>query len=60
MLAVVLLFFLLTPGVLLSLPPGGGKYTVALVHGIVFAVLLAYRRDIPILREVLAMADSVY
>lgn len=60
MLAIILLFFLLTPGVLLSLPPGGGKYVVALVHAVVFSVLLTYRRDIPVLREVLAMADSVY
>jgi uncharacterized membrane protein len=34
---VALLFFVLTPGVLLSLPKGGSKYTVALIHGVVFA-----------------------
>jgi hypothetical protein len=34
-----LLFVVLTPGVLLSLPPGGSKLTVAVVHGIVFAVV---------------------
>jgi len=33
------LFFLLAPGILLSIPKGGSKYTVALVHGLVFAVL---------------------
>jgi len=36
---VALLFVLLTPGVLLSLPPGGSKLTVAVVHGLVFAVV---------------------
>jgi len=38
---VAILFFLLTPGVVLSLPPGGGKYTVALVHTVVFTVLFS-------------------
>lgn len=33
------LFFLLTPGVLLSLPPGGSRTTVALTHAVVFAVV---------------------
>ena len=37
---VVALFVALTPGVLLRLPPGGSKLTVALVHGVVFAVVL--------------------
>jgi len=37
---IVLLFVLLTPGILLTLPPKGGKFIVALVHGIVFAVVL--------------------
>ena len=36
----VILFFLLTPGILLSLPPGGSKYTVALVHALVFGLIL--------------------
>lgn len=35
----VLLFVALTPGILLSLPPGGSKTTVAFVHGIVFALV---------------------
>ena len=34
-----LLFILLTPGVLLRIPPGGSKLTVAAVHGLVFAVI---------------------
>ena len=35
-----LLFIVLTPGVLVSLPPGGSKLVVAATHGVVFA--LAY------------------
>jgi len=31
------LFFVLTPGVFLSLPAGGSKTTVALTHAAVFA-----------------------
>ena len=34
-----LLFFVLTPGVLISLPPGGSKIVVALTHAAVFAVI---------------------
>jgi hypothetical protein len=34
-----LLFIVLTPGVLLTLPKGGSKLTVALVHGLVFATV---------------------
>ena len=33
------LFFLLTPGIVLSLPNGGSKYTVAAVHAVVFALV---------------------
>ena len=33
------LFFLLTPGVLLRLPPGGSKITVAITHAVVFALV---------------------
>jgi hypothetical protein len=34
-----LLFFLLTPAILVRIPPKGGKYTVALVHALVFALI---------------------
>ena len=34
-----LLFFVLTPGILLSLPPKGKKMTVAAVHAVVFALV---------------------
>jgi len=36
---IVLLFFLLTPGVLLSLPPKGNKITVAATHALVFGLV---------------------
>jgi len=34
-----LLFFVLTPGILLSIPPGGSKIVVALTHAVVFAIV---------------------
>ena len=36
----VALFVVLTPGVLLRIPAGGSKLTVAVVHGLVFALVL--------------------
>ena len=33
------LFYALTPGILLRLPPHGNKYEVAAVHGLVFTVI---------------------
>ena len=33
------LFFILTPGIILSLPPGATKTVVALTHAVVFAVV---------------------
>jgi len=35
----VLLFVLLTPAILVRLPPNGSKITVAIVHGLVFALV---------------------
>jgi len=37
-----ILFFLLTPAILVRLPPSGSKWTVAAVHAIVFAVLFHF------------------
>jgi len=37
-----ILFFVLSPGVLLRLPSNGSKMTVAGVHAIVFAVILYF------------------
>jgi len=34
-----LLFVVLTPGVLLTIPPKGSKLVVAVVHGLVFALV---------------------
>jgi len=39
---IAILFFILTPSVLLRLPPKGNKYTVALVHAIVFAIIFHF------------------
>ena len=37
---IIALFFVLTPGVFLSLPSGGSKTTVALTHAVVFGLVL--------------------
>ena len=55
-LVTVILFVLLTPAVLVRLPPKGSKWTVALVHGVVFAtvihvVYLYVLPNLPILEE---------
>jgi len=39
---VAILFFILTPAVLLRIPKNGNKYTVAGVHAIIFALLLHF------------------
>lgn len=39
---VAALFYVLTPGVLLSLPPGASHHVKAATHGVVFAVALAF------------------
>jgi len=41
-LAIAALFFVLTPGVLLSLPPKGSKIVVAATHAIVFALVFHF------------------
>jgi hypothetical protein len=37
-----ILFFVLTPAVLVRLPPKGGKFTVAAVHALVFALIFHF------------------
>jgi len=37
-----ILFFILTPAVVVRLPPNGGKFTVAAVHAIVFGAILYF------------------
>ena len=41
-----LLFFILTPGILLSLPKGGSKLTVAAVHALVFALVYHFTHKV--------------
>ena len=36
------LFFVLTPGILLSLPPKGSKMMVAATHALVFALIFVF------------------
>ena len=44
----VMLFILLSPGVLLALPPGAGKMTQVLTHAVVFgAVYFGLRATFP-------------
>ena len=43
---VVVLFVALTPSVLLRLPAGGSKLTVAVVHGLVFATVLYFTQGL--------------
>jgi len=40
------LFFVLTPGVIVSLPPGGSRITVALTHAVVFAIVFTLTRKL--------------
>jgi hypothetical protein len=39
LLSTALLFFVLTPGILLRLPPGGSQMVVAATHALVFALV---------------------
>lgn len=56
-----LLFILLSPGVLLTLPPVGGKIFMSgktsliavLVHAVVFYIIMSYRRQIPVINVIL-------
>jgi hypothetical protein len=43
---VIILFVALTPGVLLRLPPKGSLLTVAIVHGLVFALVYHFTHKI--------------
>lgn len=40
------LFFVLTPGILLSLPPRGSKMVVAATHALVFALVFVFTHKI--------------
>lgn len=68
MLGNVLLFFLLTPGVILTIPPGskgiffsGETSLDAVLSAVVlFAAAIYYKNKIPLLRKILDAADAVY
>ena len=42
---VAFLFFVLTPSILVSLPPKGNKFTVAAVHAIIFALIFHFTHN---------------
>ena len=37
-----ILFYVLTPGILLSIPPNGSKHLKAFVHAVVFALIYKF------------------
>jgi hypothetical protein len=39
---IVFLFYVLSPNVLLRIPPNGSKHMVAFVHAVVFAIVYYY------------------
>jgi hypothetical protein len=43
---IILLFILLTPGVLISIPKGGSRLAVAATHGVLFAIAYYFTRKI--------------
>jgi hypothetical protein len=68
MLAAVVLFILLSPGLLLTLPPVGKKifmsgqtsYVAIFVHALVFYFVMSYRDSIPVVGDVLNQLDAMY
>jgi hypothetical protein len=68
MFALVVLFIILSPGVLLTIPPGTGgpflsgqtSFAAVAVHALVFAAVVYNRNNIPVLRDLLNVADTVY
>lgn len=61
------LFVLLSPGVLLTLPPVGPKIFMSgktsllavLVHAVVFYILLSFRRQIPVINVIFEGFEDV-
>jgi hypothetical protein len=68
MLSNILLFILLTPGMLLTIPPGprgiffSGETSLdaILTAALVFTGILYYKQKIPILRDILRVADALF
>lgn len=66
LLLATVLFVLLSPGILLTLPPIGGKLLMSgktsvmavLVHAVVFYVLLSMRRQIPVVNMIFEGFES--
>lgn len=56
---IVALFFVLTPGVFLSLPPGGDLKTVALTHALVFGLVYHFTHK-TVLKAVATPVKSKY
>jgi hypothetical protein len=54
-----LLFFVLTPGILLSLPPKGSKMVVALTHAFVFALVWYFTSKI-VWRSTKGLFEGMY
>ena len=42
----ILLFFVLTPGIVVRLPPKGDKYAAAGVHALIFAVVFQFTHNL--------------
>jgi len=43
---IAVLFYILTPGIFVRLPPGGSKTTVAITHAVVFALVYHFTHHI--------------
>jgi hypothetical protein len=64
----LVLFVLLSPGVLLTLPPVGGQVFMSgktslmavLVHAVIFVVVYLYAEDIPILNQLEGFRTFTY
>jgi uncharacterized membrane protein len=42
----VVLFYFLTPGILLSLPAGSGKKTIAAAHSVIFGLIFFFSHNL--------------
>ena len=68
MLAHILLFILLTPGMILTIPPGpngiffSGETSIdaVLTAAVLFAGIIYYKKKIPVIRNIIAVLDYIY
>ena len=56
----IILFVILTPSVIFQLPKKGNKYTVAFVHGLIFAVVFHFTHKMATLNEKENMSGPLY